>query len=687
VCSEPKPTDFFVSTEGADHWSGKLPEANDELSDGPFATVGKARDAVRELKRTAAAAEPVTVWIRGGRYFLGEPLTFGPGDSGPVVYAAYPGETPVFDGGARVSCWRETELNGIDVWAADVSALLAEGAGCGQLFVNGERRPGARRPENGYFRMESLPDPVGPDGAPRTPALRRSFMVGPGDLAPADDLAQAELVLLDAWVAERFDIESYDPTGRVVTVCGEGSRRIKPGVRYYVANVPEALRKPGQWCLDAAAGQLYYAPMAGETPERTAAFVSCIPQFLRVDGDPDAERYVESITFRGLAFEHADQGGPVRSPQADCDVPGAIRLEGARCCTLADCRIEHAGWYGIELADGCTANRVVGCTLADLGAGGVKVGGADADGPRARLTGNNRITDNEVRAGGRIFHSAVGMLLMHSFGNEVSHNHIHDFFYSGISCGWSWGFGENVSRENRILKNHIHNIGQGVLADMGGIYMLGIQPGSTLRGNLIHDVSGESIAWGVYLDEGCSHILVEDNVCWDISHEAFHLHYGRENTVRNNIFAFAGNGLISITRGPEHDTRYAHCGPNSRCSFTLERNILIADGCPLLFKYVATDGGLEDRPFRSDMNLGWDVSGKTPLWAGAGFRPHGGGFEKTYDLEAWRALGNDLFAEIADPLCADLAGRDFTLAPESPAFALGFRPIDTRDVGPRPRTG
>jgi len=81
-----------------------------------------------------------------------------------------------------------------------------------------------------------------------------------------------------------------------------------------------------------------------------------------------------------------------------------------------------------------------------------------------------------------VFFSACGMALIHSYGNEVSHNHIHDFYYTGISCGWVWGFAENVSRENRIEKNHIHHLGKGVLSDMGGIYILGVQPGTMLRG-------------------------------------------------------------------------------------------------------------------------------------------------------------------------------------------------------------
>ena len=55
------------------------------------------------------------------------------------------------------------------------------------------------------------------------------------------------------------------------------------------------------------------------------------------------------------------------------------------------------------------------------------------------------------------------------------------------------------------------------------------------------------------------------------------------------------------------------------------------------------------------------------------------------DMEEWRSLGQDTHSIVADPRFKDLGGRDFTLLEDSPAFALGFQPIDTSDVGPRPK--
>jgi len=306
---------------------------------------------------------------------------------------------------------------------------------------------------------------------------------------------------------------------------------------------------------------------------------------------------------------------------------------------------------------------VKGNELYDLGAGGVKINGAAAGEPECCRTQSNRISDNEISAAGRVFHSAVGVLIMHSAYNTVAHNHIHDLFYSGVSVGWVWGYAENAAHHNLIEKNHIHHIGQGLLSDMGGVYLLGIQPGTAVRGNLIHHVEKLHYGgWAMYTDEGSSHIILENNVCYCTNGEIFHQHYGRENTVRNNILAF-GDVCLAI---------YSRIEPHVGVVFL--HNVFLADGVPA----YQNDYGPAGRHIFADANLFWDMKRKPPALN----RVKAGADELT--LAKWQKLGYDKNSVVASPHFRDPRNFDFELDKDSPALKLGFVPIDLSDIGPRP---
>ena len=145
-------SDFYVSTQGNDKWSGKLPKPNAAGTDGPFASITAARDAVRKLKAAGELAGPLTVWLREGRYALSAPLAFDPEDSAPVTYAAYPGEQPIIDGGVRVTGWRTEQVNGVSAWVTDV----APDWHFRELFVSGQRRPRARLPKSARNRSAAI---------------------------------------------------------------------------------------------------------------------------------------------------------------------------------------------------------------------------------------------------------------------------------------------------------------------------------------------------------------------------------------------------------------------------------------------------------------------------------------------------------------------------------------------------
>ena len=108
--ADPEAT-YYVSTEGNDAWSGRLSEPNSKGTDGPFATLIRARDAVRRAKADRGGLkEAVTVMVRAGTYFLDETFVLDARDSGtpecPISWCSYPGETAILSGGKTIRDWR-----------------------------------------------------------------------------------------------------------------------------------------------------------------------------------------------------------------------------------------------------------------------------------------------------------------------------------------------------------------------------------------------------------------------------------------------------------------------------------------------------------------------------------------------------------------------------------------------------
>jgi hypothetical protein len=701
MSTAPASSVIYVSPAGSDDWSGCLAQPNADGTDGPLATLAAARDAARPMTKSAEA--PLTVRLSGGRYRISEPLVFTPDDSF-VTYAADDGETAVIDAGWPVSGWREETIDPagdgreVAVWTADVSDVIERVGVFRQLFVNGRRARRSRLPKEGYYWVEYAEGTdVGPH--PRKPATQKDhFVAGSGDWRAFRNLTDVDVCVMHWWHDDRRGVKSYDEPTRTVTLKEPLHRPFIDDMnqrfaRYYVDNVYEGLSSGGEWYLDRPAKKLYYVPREGERIEAAEAFAPGPSGFVSIEGDAEAERYVEGVAFRGVVFEHSDWRDYNRASQSAGDTPGTITLHGARRCAFEDCEIRHVGNYAFDIQDGCTSLRIIGCTIEDIGAGGIKVNGSDARGARSRRTGRNIISDNHIHALGRVHHGAAGITLKHTFGNLVSHNHLHDLYYTGISCGWVWGYSESVCRDNRIEKNHLHHIGQGQLNDMGAIYLLGVSPGTAIRGNHIHDVKSYKYGgWAVYPDEGSSHLVIENNVCHDCSSQLFHLHFGRESAIRNNVWAFAGEGIIAISRGNLCDWPEKGCVPDGRVTnaFTFERNVVITDGAPVFLggmeKWIGDgSGSLRHRNFISDLNVFFDVGGRDVWVADGGHLIAEEGYDETWTFDQWREMGNDAHSVVADPKCRDIAARDFSLAGDSPAFALGFRAIDLSDVGPRPK--
>lgn len=640
---------FFVAPDGNDAWSGVHRSPNASKSDGPFATIEKARDTIRMLSDRDALSQPVTVYVREGFYELAQPIVFTPEDSGtlacPITYSAYPGEEPVLSAGRKIAASgfvREGEIVRFPVPEA------AQGWEFHQLFINGERRTRARTPNEDYLYTEGE---ISMDEQARVKFLNE-------DIQPEwAQIGNVEMVTPAKWTQYRMPIVAVDTENRTAALAGKMFEWIREnGQRYWIENLREALDAPGEWYLDTQKGELLYFLKQGEDPAKLELIAPVHDRAIVLQGNPAESDFIEHIHFKGLTVSHTAWTMPSTghaSPQAAIEKPGAFSAEGAVSCTIEHCVFEHLGNYAIDLGQGCKNNYIVGNTLYDLGAGGIKIGEPAIRKDERLLTIKNRITDNHIHHYGRVFPEAVGIWIGQSSYNTIAHNHIHDGFYTGISVGWTWGYSESNAHHNMIEYNHVHDLGKHYLSDMGGIYLLGMQPGTIVRNNIFHDVySYQYGGWGIYTDEGSTEILIENNIAYNNKNAGFHQHYGKENIIRNNIFAFGIENQIMRTRMEPH------------ISFTFENNIVYWDRGNILGSNWSDDN------YKMDKNIYWNPQSQDYMFA-------------KWTWDEWRARGQDVNSQIADPMFRDAEAFDFRLEEDSPALALGFNPIDVSTVGPR----
>lgn len=682
---------------------------------GAVCTLPQALDAWRRLRECGEAEKSFTIRLKGGVHPLTGTVRLTAADTGLLTICGDDEVPAVLDGGVRLTGWRELECNGNRVYAAKVPETALAAGAVRQFFVNGERRTRARFPKNGDL----------------TPADRREHITGvlftasdclfprPGDWSEQwTDPSGVEGVLIQKWTDCRLPVDHYDAQTGEVVFARHTRFEINPDyTRYWWENVREALTEPGEYWFDRVAGEIVYYPMPNEDMATAEAVVPALNAFFLLAGEPGKTlRFptIRNLEFRygGASYPNVDTIYDLRmpqefpngfisgtwlehsrfspryggSPQSAAHLPGLISCFFAGEVTIRDCRFRHSGWYGVLAGPGCDLVRVEHCDFQDLGGGGITASGGRLQMPAEAVTRRLLITDNRIGDCGQINRCACGILLGHVSGCVVEHNHIHDLYYSGISCGWVWGFAPNAAHDNRIGFNNIHDLGKRMLCDMGGIYLLGVQPGTRLYNNHIRDVAGRFYGgWGIYTDEGSSHVVIEENICYDCRNDGFHQHYGRENILRGNISAFNGESGLRISAGRDTSaTRYELPGEHYRVNLNFIGNVVVQTQAPFFLTQAPETMGVEE--FYSEGNYFYDPNpGRGEPFA-RNVTPWDGITYPDWHLgwKAWRESGHDRFSRWEDPGFVDLENRDFHLKPDSPLRGAFPDPARTLDLcGPR----
>jgi len=512
--------DWYVAPNGDDAWSGQLPAPNAEKTDGPFATLAKARDVIRPLPGAR------TVHLRGGLYELPQGLKFTHEDSGrdyaPVVWQAYEKEKPILIGGRAIKDWKPWKDG---ILQADAAAQGFKGVAFKQLLFAGRRQHRARYPnfdpQNPYGGGWAYVDgEMWPMYADRDGEDKHTLLVKKEDWRTWARPGDVEVFIFPRynWWNDILRVQSVDADKRIITTARDASYAMRANDRFYFQGALEELDAPGEWYLDAPSGIVYFKPPAAI--DSTAVYAPTTRDILRFDG-------TEYLTLRGLTFECAEGSAIVFTKASHNRVIG---------CTVRN--IGDVGGTGISVQGGRNVG-IVGCDVSFTGRDGISLNGGD----RKSLTDAEHFADNcYIHHTGVFYKQGVGVSLS-GVGQRISHCLIHDTPRFGIMF---------AGNSHTLEFNHLRHLALET-EDVGATYSGGrdwISPrGTVIRYNYIHDVLGYGwngkwvspyFAWGIYLDDNSGGVDVIGNIVARCGRSLIHGHSARDCRVENNVFIEGG---------------------------------------------------------------------------------------------------------------------------------------------------
>lgn len=654
----------YLSPQGNDSGTGSV--------EAPFYSLNRA------VEGNLVGSDTLSIWVAPGDYYLDRPFLIKGPSSRPIVVQSTGVEKPQLIGGVKIGGWQKFDDKLYRAYVPEVSRL---GFTFEQFYVNGQRATLARTPNTDWNEVKGSREHVFVKGLRSADYATQQLFFDPSDLESLRNLSVAEVSdvkfrFYHKWDNTQKGVEHLNVDSGYIYTKGKGMHPwnlIGKGSRYIIYNYKKALDAPGEWFLNKREGYLYYMPREKEDMSTAQCFAPALRQLVAFKGEPDGA--VKNIHFKNLSFQYASYLMPDNGDepmQAAAPTEAALMFDFTEDVSLIDCELLHTGGYGIWFRQECHRNRVERCYMADLGAGGIKIGEPYFRTAGRVVSSRNVVHNNIITHAGSELPCGVGVAMFHTSDNEVTHNEISDLRYSGVSIGWVWGYNQSPGLwtssidqrgwmdyfqtkltspavRNVVEYNHIHHIGWGELSDMGAVYTLGESPGTRVSHNVIHDVlSYDYGGWGLYTDEGSTGVEMTHNLVYRCKSGAFHQHYGKENKIENNIFAF----------GHYYQAQYTRVEPH--LSFSFKHNILLQDQGETLA------GPWEQGNLEIDYNLYWHLNG-TPTFGKQSFAE-------------WKKR-KEPHSVVTDPLFENAEADNYKFTSLKAARRIKFEPFDYTKAG------
>jgi len=499
-----------------------------------------------------------------------------------VVFKAYKDEEVVFSGAQEITGW---EATGKGIWEKD----LEDDEYFEQLYVNDRMATRARTPNKSDEVSQWFLIRADYDLNDAKEIERLDILLKDADLSDYGSVNYGEIVIMKDWATFRKQINIVIPDKALINVklpvlttalnrTGNSlfAYERQSGYNAYLEGHPGFLDAEGEWAIDTDRKKILYKPVDGENIENTSIFRPVIPRLLIIRGTKDHK--IQNVHFENIRFSHTgywlpksghdgsqaamfytDNKNKSWSMDDDALLPEAVRLENVENCSFKQCRFSLIGGSGLYLGKGCQLISVSDNTFRDIGGNcllsGLKIDPVDDS---LVMVSNNTINDNLISNGGRIYPSGVGIWLGFCHSHNILNNTVCDMPYTGISVGWQWNPLPTSSGSNRIENNHIHHVMKS-LGDGGGIYTLGKQPGSILKGNHIHDIERSKYNHaspnnGIFIDEGSRDYRVEGNLIYKAIGAPIRGHRAAGVTIENNVFV-TDEGQAGVSHSPPYGNR------------------------------------------------------------------------------------------------------------------------------------